>query len=87
VKTVSAAAARKALERLLAEVSQTGEPIRIAGHGVSAVLAAEKDWRALKETVHLTSISGLIESIHEGLETPLAESLNSGVLRLCAHYE
>jgi antitoxin YefM len=66
VKTVSAAA-----------VSKTGEPIRIAGHGVSAVLTAEKDWRAVKETVHLTSIPGLADSIHEGLETPLADCVDA----------
>jgi PHD/YefM family antitoxin component YafN of YafNO toxin-antitoxin module len=39
----------------------------------SAVLIAEEDWRAIKETLHLCSVPGMRESIQEGLSTPVAE--------------
>ena len=68
---LSASEARKRLNDLLDEVRETHEPIRIVGKRSSAVLISEEDWRAIEETLHLTSIPAVRESIKKGLKTPV----------------
>ncbi len=70
---ITATEARKRLYKLLDEVSQSHEPIQIAGKRNSAVLVGEDDWRAIQETLYLTSIPGMRESIKEGMNTPVEE--------------
>jgi PHD/YefM family antitoxin component YafN of YafNO toxin-antitoxin module len=43
----------------------------INGKRASAVLVAEEDWRAIRETLHLLSIPGMSESIRKSLATSL----------------
>jgi len=69
--TITATEARRLLYQLLDDVSESHEPIQIAGKRNSAVLISEDDWRAVQETLYLQSISGMRESIIEGLNTPL----------------
>jgi antitoxin YefM len=38
--------------------------------------AAEGDWCALQETLHLLSIPGMAESIHQGLAVPLEDGVS-----------
>ena len=71
--TISATNARKRLYRLVDEVSEAHEPIHISGKRHSAVLISEEDWSAIKETLDLTSVSGMRESIIEGMNTPVEE--------------
>lgn len=71
--TLSASEARKRLFKLLDEVKETHEPVQIKGKRNSAILVSEDDWRAIKETLHLTSIPGMRESIKAGLEAPIEE--------------
>lgn len=68
--TLSASEARKRLYKLVDEVKETHEPVQIVGKRSSAVLVSEEDWRAIQETLHLTSIPGMRESIEKGLKTP-----------------
>jgi antitoxin YefM len=68
---MTATAARKQLYRLVDEVADSHEPIQIAGKRSSAVLVSEEDWRAIQETLYLTSIRGMHESIRKGLKTPI----------------
>ncbi|HPJ94476.1 MAG TPA: type II toxin-antitoxin system Phd/YefM family antitoxin [Deltaproteobacteria bacterium] len=63
----------KRLYSLVDEVNESHEPIQIVGKRNSAVLISEEDWRAVQETLYLTSIPGMRESIREGLETPVDE--------------
>ena len=56
---LTASEARKRLHRLLDVVAASHEPIRIAGKRHSAVLLSEEEWRAIQETLHLTSIPGM----------------------------
>ncbi len=66
----------EAVERLYALIDETGEnhePILITGKRGNAVLLAEEDWNAIKETLHLLSVPGLGESVREGMDTPLEE--------------
>ena len=67
--TLTATEARKQLYTLLDDVSDSHEPVQIAGKRNSAVLISNDDWRAIQETLYLTSISGMRESIVKGLKT------------------
>nr|WP_115093311.1 type II toxin-antitoxin system Phd/YefM family antitoxin [Synechococcus sp. UW106] len=67
--------ARKYLFSLIDEVPGYHESIENQGKRVSAVLLSEQDWRAIQETLYLTSIPGMRESILEGMATP-ADAMN-----------
>ena len=71
--TVTATEARAKLYRLIDQAASSHEPIVITGKRENAVLISEDDWRAIQETLYLLSISGMRESIREGLETPIEE--------------
>ena len=75
MKTVTATEARKKLYRLIDEVTVSSESVQITGRRSNAVLVSEDDWRALQETVYLTSIPGMADSIREGMQTPLEECI------------
>jgi len=55
------------LEAVLAEVQDSYEPLIIAGEKHSAVLVSEDFWRSVEETLYLTSIPGMKESIIAGM--------------------
>jgi len=71
--TLTATEARKRLYTLVDDVAESHEPIQIVGKRNSAVLLSEEDWRAIQETLYLSSISGMRESIRDGLKTPVEE--------------
>ncbi len=71
--TLTATEARKRLYSLVDEVKESHEPIQIVGKRSSAVLISEEDWRAIQETLFLTSIPGMRESIQDGLGAPVEE--------------
>lgn len=65
--------AGETISNLIEKVSMSHEPILIAGKNGNGVLLSEDDWRAVQETLYLLSISGMRESIREGLATPVEE--------------
>jgi antitoxin YefM len=65
--------AQQQLQDLIDSVSQSHQPIIIAGQNSNAVLLSEADWASVQETLHLLSVPGMRESILEGLATPLEE--------------
>jgi prevent-host-death family protein len=69
--TLSASEARKRLYNLVDEVKDTHLPVQIIGKRSSAVLVSEEDWRAIEETLYLTALPGMRESIKKGLKTPV----------------
>lgn len=69
--TLSATEARKSLYNLVDDVALSHDPIQIVGKRHSAVLISEEDWRAIQETLFLTAIPGMRESIKKGLNTPV----------------
>ena len=71
--SMTATEARKQLYSLLDDVAESHEPVQISGKRHSAVLVSEHDWRAMQETLYLTSIPGMRDSIRKGLKTPLAK--------------
>lgn len=74
MKTLTATRARKEIYKLLDEAAETHEPIQITGKRSNAILVSEEDWRSIQETLYLTSIPGMAESVNEGMETPLEET-------------
>jgi prevent-host-death family protein len=71
--TITASEARKRLYNLVDDVAESHDPIQIVGKRNSAVLVSEEDWRAIQETLYLTSVPGMRESILEGLRTPVGQ--------------
>jgi prevent-host-death family protein len=71
--TLSATEARKCLYSLVDDVAESHDPIQIVGKRNSAVLVSEDDWRAIQETLYLTSIPGMRESIQDGIKSPIEE--------------
>ena len=69
--TLTATEARKNLYTLLDNVAESHAPLQIAGKRHNAVLVSEDDWRAIQETLYLSSIPGMKESIVKGLKTPI----------------
>lgn len=67
----TASQARTELYRLLDKVSESHEPVLITGKRNNGVLVSEEDWKAIQETLYLTSMPGMRESIQDGLRTPL----------------
>lgn len=65
---ISATAARITLYRLIADLQDGQEPILITGKKGNAVLLSEEDWRAIEETLYLTSIPGMTASIRRGMK-------------------
>ena len=70
---IEASEAQQKLLRLLDEVAEEHEPVTIAGPRHNAVLVSEEDWRGIQETLHLLSVPGMRESIHEAMATPHTE--------------
>ncbi len=69
--TLTATEARKRLYTLVDDVAKSHDPIQIVGKRNSAVLISEEDWRAIQETLYLSSIPEMRESIRKGLKTPV----------------
>jgi prevent-host-death family protein len=70
----TASEARANLYRLIDQVIDSHEPVRITGRRGTAVLVSEDDWRALQATLNLVSVPGLRESVRRGMGAPLAAS-------------
>ena len=70
---ISVSQARKDLYNLIDEVGESHEPLFITGKRSSAVLVSCEDWSAIQETLYLTCIRGMAESIVAGLNTPTAD--------------
>lgn len=70
---MNASEARRNLYRLIDDVAEDHAPIIITGKRNSAVLVSEDDWSSIQETLHLSSIPGMRESIRKGMDTPAEE--------------
>ena len=66
--TITATSARNKLYSLIDEANSSHIPIQITGKRGNAVLVSEDDWRAISETIHLSAIPGMVNSIKKGME-------------------
>ncbi|MGO8822234.1 MAG: type II toxin-antitoxin system Phd/YefM family antitoxin [Desulfomonilaceae bacterium] len=73
MNTINVTQARSQLYKLIDEIALSHEPVQISGKRGNAILISEEDWRSIQETLYLTSIPGMRESIRQGLETPVEE--------------
>ena len=73
MSSVNVTNARKDLYKLVQKVNLTHEPVEITGKDSNAVLVGEEDWRSIQETLYLTSIPGMRESIIDGMNTPIED--------------
>ena len=69
--TITATKARSQLYALIDATAKSHEPIQITGKRNNGVLISEDDWRSIQETLYLSSIPGMKESIIRGLKTPV----------------
>lgn len=68
MKTVVTTQVRRDLYQLLREVIHSHEPLQILDKEGSLVVIAKEDWESLQETLHLYSISGVVDRIKNGKE-------------------
>ena len=71
---LNASDARANLYRLIDQTNESHEPVIISGKRNNAILVSQDDWNSIQETLYLTSIPGMRESIVEGMKEPLSES-------------
>ncbi len=72
---ISAKQAQDKIQSLIDETAESHRPILITAEPHNAVLLSEEDWKALQETLHLLSVTGMRESILEGLNASDGEFL------------
>ena len=70
VATISAGKARMSLCRLIDQVAETHEVIRISGKTTNAILVSEERWNAIQETLYLYANPETHKSIKESMNTP-----------------
>lgn len=66
MNTITVTSARQNLYQLVNETNASHTPIQIMGKQSSAVLLSYDDWKAIEETLFLSNIPGMIESIKIG---------------------
>ncbi|MFW5883489.1 MAG: type II toxin-antitoxin system Phd/YefM family antitoxin [Verrucomicrobiota bacterium] len=70
MNTITATSARNNLYKLIDEANQSHVPIQITGKRGNAVLVSEEDWKAIAETLYLSRIPGMADSIRQGMDAP-----------------
>ncbi len=71
---LTASDARTNLYRLIDQTNESHEPVIISGKRNNALLVSEDDWKSIQETLFLSSIPGMKESIINGMKEPLSKS-------------
>lgn len=75
MRTINITSARKELYSLVEAVNCDSVPVLITGKNGNAVLISEEDLNAIQETLYLTSIPGMAESLIQGKESSLEDCL------------
>lgn len=74
--TLSVTKFRKDVYNILNQTIKYNEPVNVNTKDGNAVILSEEDYNGLIETLYLTSIPEVKNSIVEGLNTPLAECID-----------
>jgi antitoxin YefM len=61
------------LEREIDKVVAQHEVLRVRREGGDFVVVSADDWRSIEETLSLSKIPGLVESLHEAAREPIDE--------------
>ena len=67
---------RKNLYSMVENTVRFNEPVYITTKDGNAVMISEEEYLGLIETLHLTSVPGMKETLVEGLNTPLSETVS-----------
>jgi len=70
---INATSFRKGLFKLLEQTIKFNEPIHINTKDGNAVVVSEEDYNGLMETLYLSSMPDVKNTILEGLNTPISE--------------
>lgn len=74
---ISITKARENIYQLLADVNENCQPIIITNkNGKNGVLIGEDDWNAIQETLYLNSVTGLADSIIDGMNTDINDCID-----------
>jgi antitoxin YefM len=73
MKTIKIGETEESLKELLQETAASHEPMQVIGDASNGIGASEEDWRAIQESLCLLSISGMPESIREGMAISIEE--------------
>ena len=73
MKNVNVTQARSNLFSLVNKANETHEPIYITGKKGNAVLVSEEDWNSIQETIYISSLPGVKESILKGKKESLSK--------------
>ena len=71
--TITATSARNKLYHLIDEANRSHIPIQITGKRGNAVLISEDDWRAISETIYLSAIPGMVDSVKKGMQEKIED--------------
>jgi prevent-host-death family protein len=74
-RAVSVSQARTNIFKIIEETNKSHNPIIITGKNNDAVILGLDDWNSIQETLYLTSIPNMRESIIEGFNTPVEDCL------------
>ena len=66
---------RKDIFNILAQTIRFNEPVNVSTKDGNAIILSEEDYNGLQETLYLSSIPDIKESIIEGLNTPVSECM------------
>ena len=72
-KVMTVSQVRADIYNIIDETALTHEPILITGKRTNAVMLSQEDWNAIQETLYLTSIPNMRESIIKGVSTSLGD--------------
>ena len=81
MRVISATSARANLFGLIDQVTDEHEEVMITTKRKNAVLVSEEDWRSMQETIYLTSIPGMVESVKEARKEPLEQRASLAEIR------
>lgn len=73
MKSINVTQARANLFSLVNETNATHEPVHIAGKKGNAILISEEDWNSIQETIYISSLPGVKESITKGRKESLSK--------------
>lgn len=72
-KVITASQARSDIYNLIDETAQSHEPIIITGKRHNAVMVSQEDWKAIEETLYLTAIPNMAQSITDAMNASDSE--------------
>lgn len=79
--SITATALRQSLYKAIADVNRENKPIAITNSkGKGAVLIGEDDWAAIEETLYLTSIPRMSESLTDGMNSRIEDCVTEDAL-------